>query len=80
MHQSGMNLASLVLAGILSSHALAGEAEALSGSVARFNIGQVQAAPVGRRPAAASTQMRRSSRDGSALRKPEPEADGWEEF
>jgi methyl-accepting chemotaxis protein len=80
MDQVTQQNAAMVEESTAASHALAGEAETLSGSVARFKIGQVQAAPTGRRPAAAAPQMKRSSRDGSALRRPEPETDGWEEF
>ena len=80
MDQVTQQNAAMVEESTAASHALAGEAEALAGSVARFNIGQAQAAPFGRRPAAAAPQLKRSSREGSALRKPEPEADGWEEF
>ena len=80
MDQVTQQNAAMVEESTAASHALANEAEALAGSVARFKIGHMQAASAGRRPAASTTQMRRSSRDGSALRKPEPEADGWEEF
>ncbi|WP_312160568.1 methyl-accepting chemotaxis protein [Phenylobacterium sp.] len=80
MDQVTQQNAAMVEESTAASHALAGEAETLAGSVARFKIGQAQAAPTGRRPVAAAPQMKRSSRDGSALRRPEPEADGWEEF
>ncbi|HMO41958.1 MAG TPA: methyl-accepting chemotaxis protein [Phenylobacterium sp.] len=74
-----------------ASHALASEAESLAQSVGRFNIGSSgEQAPV-RAPAAApatapaarpAPQMKTTSREGSAVRKPEPsvESEGWEEF
>ncbi|MDP1618239.1 methyl-accepting chemotaxis protein [Phenylobacterium sp.] len=79
-----------------ASHSLATEAESLSQSVGRFNIGatgepvRTQPAP---RPAPKASrgehfanrhtpQMKTTSREGSAARKPEPaaESEGWEEF
>ena len=80
MDQVTQQNAAMVEESTAASHALANEAEALAGSVARFKIGHKQAASSGHRPAAPATQMRRMSRDGSALRKPAPETDGWEEF
>ncbi|MEK7429844.1 MAG: methyl-accepting chemotaxis protein [Pseudomonadota bacterium] len=80
MDQVTQQNAAMVEESTAASHALANEAEALAGSVARFKIGQAYVAASGRRPAATTTQIRRSSRDGSALRRPEPEVDGWEEF
>ena len=80
MDQVTQQNAAMVEESTAASHALANEAEALAGSVARFKIGHKQAVSSGHRPAAPATQMRRTSRDGSALRKPEPETDGWEEF
>jgi methyl-accepting chemotaxis protein len=78
MDQVTQQNAAMVEESTAASHALAGEAETLSGSVARFKIGQALAAA--RRPVQPVAQLKRPSRDGSALRKPEPEADGWEEF
>ncbi|MFT4933723.1 MAG: methyl-accepting chemotaxis protein [Pseudoalteromonas distincta] len=78
-----------------ASHSLATEAESLSQSVGRFNIGagEASATPAGRSaPARASRgesfanrhvpQMKTSSREGGAARRPEPvaESEGWEEF
>ena len=80
MDQVTQQNAAMVEESTAASHALANEAEALAGSVARFKIGHKQAASSGHRPAAPAAQMRRTSRDGSALRKPEPETNGWEEF
>ncbi|HVK42370.1 MAG: mcpA [Phenylobacterium sp.] len=80
MDQVTQQNAAMVEESTAASHALANEAEALAGSVARFKIGQVQAVTPGRRPAATVTPMRRSSRDGTTLRKLEPVTDGWEEF
>ncbi|MDO9433581.1 MAG: methyl-accepting chemotaxis protein [Phenylobacterium sp.] len=80
MDQVTQQNAAMVEESTAASHALANEAEALAGSVARFKIGHMQAVSSGRRPAAPAAQMKRSSRDGSALRKSEPETDGWEEF
>ena len=74
-----------------ASHSLASEAESLAQSVGRFNIGSSgEQAPV-RAPAAApapapaarpAPQMKTTSREGSAVRKPDPsvESEGWEEF
>ena len=80
MDQVTQQNAAMVEQSTAASHALAGEAETLAGSVARFNIGHAQPVATGRRPAAPAAQLKRSSREGSALRKPEPDADGWEEF
>ena len=77
-----------------ASHSLATEAESLSQSVGRFNIGAGEAPATSSRsaPARASRgesfanrhvpQMKTSSRDGGAARRPEPvaESEGWEEF
>jgi len=79
-----------------ASHSLATEAESLSQSVARFNIGATgepaKTQPAQRPAPKASrgesfanrhtTQMKTTSREGSAARKPEPaaESEGWEEF
>ncbi|MGQ3017549.1 methyl-accepting chemotaxis protein [Phenylobacterium sp.] len=79
-----------------ASHSLATEAESLSQSVGRFNIGatgEAPAAPASRPAPARSSrgesfanrhvpQMKTSSRDGGAARRPEPvaESEGWEEF
>ncbi|MCG9915684.1 MAG: methyl-accepting chemotaxis protein, partial [Phenylobacterium sp.] len=78
-----------------ASHSLATEAEALTQSVGRFNIGAsgaVQSAPPTRAPARAARsesfagrhipQMKTTAREGGAARRPEPVADGegWEEF
>ncbi|MDP2214189.1 methyl-accepting chemotaxis protein [Phenylobacterium sp.] len=81
-----------------ASHSLATEAESLSQSVGRFKIGataEASAAP-SRAPAQAPArsarsesfanrhvpQMKTTSRDGGAARRPEPttDAEGWEEF
>jgi len=79
-----------------ASHSLASEAESLSQSVGRFNIGgageEARPAKAAVAPAKASRaesfaarhapQMKTTSREGSAVRKPEPaaESEGWEEF
>ena len=79
-----------------ASHSLASEAESLSQSVGRFNIGgageEARPAKAAAAPAKASRaesfaarhapQMKTTSREGSAVRKPEPaaESEGWEEF
>ncbi len=78
-----------------ASHSLASEAESLSHSVGRFNIGAggaVQSAPPPRAPARAPRsattagrpvpQMRATAQAGGAARRPEPaaEGEGWEEF
>jgi methyl-accepting chemotaxis protein len=79
-----------------ASHSLATEAESLSQSVGRFNIGATgepaRTQPAQRPAPKASrgesfanrhtTQMKTTSREGSAARKPEPaaESEGWEEF
>jgi len=80
MDQVTQQNAAMVEESTAASHALAGEAETLAGSVARFKIGQAPAAAGGHRPAASVTQLKRPGREGSAVRKPEPESDGWEEF
>ncbi|WP_374660179.1 methyl-accepting chemotaxis protein [Phenylobacterium sp.] len=80
MDQVTQQNAAMVEESTAASHALAGEAEVLAGSVARFKIGQPQGVAAARRPAAPAPALKRPSRDGSALRKPEPDLDGWEEF
>jgi methyl-accepting chemotaxis protein len=80
MDQVTQQNAAMVEESTAASHALANEAEALAGSVARFKIGHVQTVSSGRRPAAPAATMRRSNREGSVLRKLEPVTDGWEEF
>ena len=77
MDQVTQQNAAMVEESTAASHALAGEAEVLAGSVARFKIGQPQRVAAAPRAAPA---LKRSARDGSALRKPQPQADGWEEF
>jgi methyl-accepting chemotaxis protein len=80
MDQMTQQNAAMVEESTAASHSLANEAETLAGSVGRFSIGE--AAPMARkapaRPAAVS--MKRPSHQGSAIRKAEPDADGWEEF
>jgi methyl-accepting chemotaxis protein len=83
MDQMTQQNAAMVEESTAASQQLANEAEILAGSVARFQIGE--AAESVRRttqtaPRAVSPQLKRSSRDGSALRKPQVDADGWEEF
>ena len=78
MDQVTQQNAAMVEESTAASHALANEAEALAGSVARFQIGQPQATAAPRRQMASAPRIVRAS--GSALRKSEPETDGWEEF
>ncbi len=81
MDQMTQQNAAMVEESTAASQSLANEAETLAGSVARFRIGAV--AEQARRPAApraAAPQMRTTSRDGSAVRKAQPQTDTWEEF
>ena len=80
MDQVTQQNAAMVEESTAASHALAGEAEVLAGSVARFKIGQPQPVAAAPRAPASAPALKRSARDGSALRKPQPQADGWEEF
>jgi methyl-accepting chemotaxis protein len=85
MDQVTQQNAAMVEQSTAASHSLSQEAEALAGSVSRFQIGAV-AAPA--RPAAAPRPAHRTVTamktlgPGGAARKPEPVAseDGWEEF
>ncbi|WP_309646520.1 methyl-accepting chemotaxis protein [Phenylobacterium sp.] len=75
MDQVTQQNAAMVEQSTAASHSLANEAEALAGSIARFRIGQPEAAVRVRAPV---PQMRRSSRQGSAAHK--IDTDSWEEF
>jgi methyl-accepting chemotaxis protein len=84
MDQVTQQNAAMVEQSTAASHSLAQEAEGLAESVARFRVGDEgsEGAP-GRRPAAKvlAAQHRASSRAAvAALRKAQPDADGWEEF
>ncbi|MDP3854964.1 methyl-accepting chemotaxis protein [Phenylobacterium sp.] len=78
MDQVTQQNAAMVEQSTAASHSLANEAEALAGSIARFRIGQPQAAAP--RAHAPVPQMRRASRQGSAAHRVEASVDGWEEF
>jgi len=77
MDQVTQQNAAMVEQSTAASHSLAGEAEVLAGSIARFRIGEAQATA---RASAPVPQMKRTSRQGSAVRETQPVADGWEEF
>src|SRR5690606_27273351 len=89
MDQVTQQNAAMVEESTAASHSLAQEAEALAGSISRFNIGEKAAAPASAiRPAPKPEQrtvtaMKTTGGPGlSALRKPAAVAveDGWEEF
>ncbi|MFN3512923.1 MAG: methyl-accepting chemotaxis protein [Phenylobacterium sp.] len=83
MDQMTQQNAAMVEESTAASRALANEAETLASSVSRFQVGETRMAakaPPASAPRAAAPQLKRSSRDGAAVRKPEPDADGWEEF
>ena len=85
MDQVTQQNAAMVEQSTAASHSLAQEAEGLAESVARFRVGDEgsEAGSPGRRPAAKvlAAQHRASSRAAvAALRKAQPDADGWEEF
>ena len=84
MDQVTQQNAAMVEESTAASHSLAQEAEALAGSVARFEIGAV-AAPArtaAPRPVNRTVTAMKTVGHGGAARKPEPVAaeDGWEEF
>jgi methyl-accepting chemotaxis protein len=83
MDQVTQQNAAMVEESTAASHSLAQEAEALAGSVARFNIGaQAEAARAAARPVHRPvTALKTVGRGGAAL-KPQMTAaeDGWEEF
>ena len=84
MDQVTQQNAAMVEQSTAASHSLAQEAETLAGSVARFQIGAVAAAPAraAPRPAHRTVTAMKTVGHGGAVRKPEPVAaeDGWEEF
>ena len=83
MDQVTQQNAAMVEQSTAASHSLAQEAEALAGSVARFQIGAVAApARTAPRPANRTVTAMKTVGHGGAARKPQPVAaeDGWEEF
>ena len=83
MDQVTQQNAAMVEQSTAASHSLAQEAEALAGSVARFQIGAVAApARTPPRPAHRTVTAMKTVGYGGAARKAEPVAseDGWEEF
>ena len=83
MDQVTQQNAAMVEESTAAAHGLNTEADSLSSSVARFQIGAPPAARAPRNapsgaPRPAVAQLRTTSRSGSAA--PKVEADGWEEF
>ncbi len=74
--------AAMVEQSTAASHGLADESAALSQLVARFQLaGEAQPQPQSVRPAARAERPAVVARSyGGALRKPEPDAEGWEHF
>ena len=85
MDQVTQQNAAMVEQATAASHALAGESEALSKLIARFELGaspvapaQAPAAPKAHAPVAA---MKTTGRGGAAVKPaPEADADAWDEF
>ena len=83
MDQVTQQNAAMVEQSTAASHSLAQEAEALAGSVARFEIGAVAApARTAPRPANRTVTAMKTVGHGGAARKLQPVAaeEGWEEF
>jgi methyl-accepting chemotaxis protein len=82
MDQVTQQNAAMVEQSTAASHALANEAEELGRLVSRFQVGAgavpLRAAAPAQRKAVAMKVA--GGRGVSALRKPEPVEDGWEEF
>ena len=84
MDQVTQQNAAMVEQSTAASHSLSQEAESLAGSVARFQIGAVNAAPArpAPRPVHRTVTAMKTVGQGGAARRHEPVAaeDGWEEF
>jgi methyl-accepting chemotaxis protein len=85
MDQVTQQNAAMVEQSTAASHSLAQEAQGLAEAIARVRVAGASAAaehPVHRQPVVRAAQYHRASSRAAvaALRKPQAEADGWEEF
>ena len=89
MDQVTQQNAAMVEQATAASHALAGESEALSRLISRFELGgpaaatsapAAYAAPAPRTPQRTATAMKATGRGGAAPKVSEPQEDAWDEF
>jgi len=81
MDQVTQQNAAMVEQATAASHALAGESEALSRLISRFELGAQAAAPAAQpRAARTAVAMKTVGRGGAAPKVSEPEEDAWDEF